>query len=303
MLNGTPSQKLNDFKFDLQLFSDGAVDPVPTDPTPQDPMLNDPVDPAIPADPQPTDPIPQTIKVKYNHEEREIPLDEAIQLAQKGMNYDKAVERAQQAAKDEFIASHGYVNPFSGEPITTEAQYREALEQQEEYERRVELEQSGVDPSVVDEYVENNPVVKWAKDFKQQQEAEQFKQTNQGEFLNWFKENNGRPFDVNKDQIPNEIWQEVDRYEKSLGREGKSLIDAYVKHENQLLKAKIAEYEKGIKADEANKANANASPGSLTGQGATGDSFITMETFEANKHDNNWVNKNFNKIMESRAKW
>lgn len=36
---------------------------------------------------------PATIKVKYNHEEREIGLDEAAVLAQKGLNYDKLDER------------------------------------------------------------------------------------------------------------------------------------------------------------------------------------------------------------------
>lgn len=36
---------------------------------------------------------PQTIKIKFNHEEREIGLEEAATLAQKGMNYDKLDER------------------------------------------------------------------------------------------------------------------------------------------------------------------------------------------------------------------
>ena len=36
---------------------------------------------------------PATIKVRYNHEDREIGLDEAAILAQKGLNYDKLDER------------------------------------------------------------------------------------------------------------------------------------------------------------------------------------------------------------------
>ena len=46
---------------------------------------------------QPQEPVamqvPQTIKVKFNHEERDLTLDEAAILAQKGMNYDKLQQR------------------------------------------------------------------------------------------------------------------------------------------------------------------------------------------------------------------
>ena len=45
----------------------------PTDPTP-------PADPpADPATDPPVDPVPQAIKVKYNHQELELPYEEAVQ--------------------------------------------------------------------------------------------------------------------------------------------------------------------------------------------------------------------------------
>ena len=42
----------------------------------------------------------QKIKVKYNHEEKELPIDEVKVLAQKGMNYDKLVEKLQKYESD-----------------------------------------------------------------------------------------------------------------------------------------------------------------------------------------------------------
>ena len=38
-------------------------------------------------------PAPATVRVKYNHEDRELSLDEAAILAQKGLNYDKIEQR------------------------------------------------------------------------------------------------------------------------------------------------------------------------------------------------------------------
>lgn len=65
--------------------ADGLADAQPAEPT---------ITPEPEASPQPELPAaPQSIKVKYNHEEREIGLEEAALLAQKGMNYDKLEAR------------------------------------------------------------------------------------------------------------------------------------------------------------------------------------------------------------------
>lgn len=56
------------------------------DAVPPTEQVEQPSEPSVPQ-------MPQTIKVKFNHEEREIGLDEAAILAQKGMNYDKLQQR------------------------------------------------------------------------------------------------------------------------------------------------------------------------------------------------------------------
>ena len=53
-----------------------------------------------------SDPAPQAIKVKFNHDEIEIPYEEAVQHIQKGMNYDKAVDRAKREAAEQSEAKY-----------------------------------------------------------------------------------------------------------------------------------------------------------------------------------------------------
>lgn len=43
-----------------------------------------------------TEPTPQTLKVRFNHEDRELSMDEATVYAQKGMNYDRIEQRSRE---------------------------------------------------------------------------------------------------------------------------------------------------------------------------------------------------------------
>lgn len=128
------------FDFSRQPYLDapndnGGADPN-IDPNPADPV--DPVDPA-PTDP-PSDPEPKPepfLSIKYNKDEVPLTKEEAVELAQKGKNYEKAIERAKQEAaqpaRDAYIAEQGYM--WNGKPITTEAEYKQALKWQQEAER------------------------------------------------------------------------------------------------------------------------------------------------------------------------
>jgi|GEM_PF-1903957 len=60
-------------------------------------------------------PVAPTVRVKYNHEDRELSLDEATVYAQKGLNYDKLDEKVKsyeaKNAKSEYLAKQlGYAN-------------------------------------------------------------------------------------------------------------------------------------------------------------------------------------------------
>jgi hypothetical protein len=241
----------------------GGSDPIP--PTDPIPPASDPVPPNT--DP----PIEQPkIKVKYNHQEMELPYDEAVTHIQKGMNYDKAVERAGQETLDKFIVeqygeSHG---------IKTYAEYQEALRQQE-------MKDKGVDPETVKKYVEEHPDVKAAREYRQNQEKEA---KQKAEFVEFF----GEFPDVDAAKIPPEVWAE--------NAKGKPLADAYARY---LLKSQRDEEAKA----KANKANADSSMGSVSTNGNTDPGHISFEDFEKNRGNQEWVNKNYKKIMDSRAKW
>lgn len=81
-------------------------------------------DPTTSQDGQEAEPEPQKVKVKFNHEERELTLDEAAVYAQKGMNFDKVSQRAKEQEEkltryEEMAKLFGYEN---AEAMMTQAE-------------------------------------------------------------------------------------------------------------------------------------------------------------------------------------
>lgn len=183
--------------------------------------------------------------------------EKPVQSKEDNARFAEVRRKAEAEARDKLISemygdSHG---------IHSYADYQQAVEQQAEAERRAQLQEQGIDPSIVDQYVSNNPVVKKAAELIQQQEQQQKQARDYGEFLDYFKSENGRDYNAATDTIPNEVWAAV--------AQGKTLADAYARHDSRQLRAKL-------KAFEANKVNAASSPGSVTGNG-TSTSELTVE--------------------------
>lgn len=261
----------------------------------------EPNNPAEPVEPNPqpngTEPVQeqqQTIKVKYNHQEMELPYEEAVAHIQKGMNYDKAIERtrqeAAQAARDAYIAEQGY--EWNGKPITTEAEYKQALKEKEIYEK---YQAQGLPDEVVQELIESKRFREQFEKEKQSKTEQERKQAEYIEFLDVYKKKNGKQFDPDNDVIAPEILEMVNK--------GKTLADAYSIWHGDSKDARIAELEARLKAIETNTQNANSSPGSVTGNGNADPDFISAETYESNRKNPDWVKQNFKKIMSSRTKW
>jgi hypothetical protein len=232
--------------------------------------------------------IPPAIKVKFNHEEREIPYEEAVTHIQKGMNYDKAVERARQEAaqqaRDSWIADQGY--EWHGKPIKTEAEYKQALQEQE-LENRIKQQYSNVPDELLNELVESKRFREETLAEKKAREEKEAEHKQYTDFLEAYP-------DVKPEDIPVEVWKEH--------KEGRSLTEAYMRYENQHLKGEMAKYQTQQQIEQANNKNAATSTGSAKTSGKTG-GFISKEDFEANKHDMKWVQKNLSTLDESRKHW
>lgn len=275
----------------LQQFGEGdPVDPAPADPGTSDPTPSadpTPSDPAKPVDPPATDPAPlQMFKVKYNKQELEIPYEEAVNHIQKGMNYDKAVERAKQEAsqqaRDAVIAEMGY--EWKGKPITTEAEYRQAL-QEKALEDKIRSQYSNVPDELMNEILEGRRFREQYQTKEKTAEEKAAKEKMYSEFMEAYPDAKG-------EEIPPEVWQEVEK--------GKNLLDAYRAYENKQLKTKLEEFQKGQQVQQANAHNAQTGPGSAKANGQTGTFFTREQVLTMSQEE---VYKNYDAIEESRKHW
>ena len=186
--------------------------------------------------------------------------------------------KAEQRALDNFVeqtygASHG---------IKTYAEYQEALAKQEQEQKLAELLEQNIPEEYATEMLENR---KFREQFEAEQKTKQQQQQQQADmkdFISAFP-------DVKADEIPAEVWK--------ANANGIPLRYAYAEH--ALKQTREAE----AKA-KANAENAKGSMGNVSGDGVANDSdFVTFDSYEKNKSNQSWVNKNFNKIMSSRPKW
>ncbi|HBV95791.1 MAG: hypothetical protein JL50_10895 [Peptococcaceae bacterium BICA1-7] len=245
-------------------------------------------------------PEPQRIKVKYNHQELELPYEEAVQHIQKGMNYDKAIERtrqeAAQQARDTYIAEQGYT--WNGKPITTEAEYKEALREKEIYDR---YQAQGLPEDVIQKLAKIDKIESEWENSKRSREESERKAQDEKDFTdrrNSMYEEFATEFpDYNTEEkwktIPREVFVEAEKWLKSGGREGRRLADALTRYN---WKQNMAQQQ----ASEANQANAEASTGSVKGQAKSGTFFTRDQVANMSREE---IRANYNAIKESEKRW
>jgi hypothetical protein len=194
----------------------------------------------------------------------------------------EATEKARQEARDSWVAEQGY--EWKGKPITTEAEYKQAL-QEKELEDKIRAQYSNVPEELINKLLEHDKVVKQYQTEKQTAEQKAAESKMYSDFLEAYP-------DVKPTDIPPEVWKEV--------KAGKNLTDAYVRHENKLLKAEREKFQQLQQTQQADKANAAASTGSARSNGKTGE-FFTREQVSAMSRDE--IQQNYNAIKESEKHW
>ena len=87
----------------------------------------------------------------------------------------ETMRQNEQRKIDDYYANlcKGKVNPESGQPITTEAEYREALAAQERINMKQQMQDAGVDPALLDRAIMASPIMQQAQEaIKQNQDIQ-----------------------------------------------------------------------------------------------------------------------------------
>ena len=125
----------------------------------------------------------------------------------------------------------------------------------EEQQKLNELIQQNIPPEFAQKLLEHDKIVQEYQTEKQIREQKEKEQKMYLEFLEAYP-------DVKPEDVPAEVWQEVAK--------GRSLLDAYVRYENQKLKAEMAKYQQQQQNQQANQTNAASSTGSARDIGSAG---------------------------------
>jgi hypothetical protein len=209
-------------------------------------------------DTKPTDEVSEPVtdtpklKVKFNHEERELSLDEAVPFVQKGMNYDKVQEKLQALESDPRLS---FVEELAQQFNMSVPEYLEAVKAQKEEQRIQELVEQGISQELAQEMLENR---KFREQFESEKKAkadEAKKNEEYSQFFEYFTQANGREYQPNTDKIPDSVWEAA--------QNGVPLKFAYMQHENQQIKQQLQTLKQ-------NQSNAQKAPvGSVTSHGTT----------------------------------
>lgn len=191
------------------------------------------------------------LRVKYNKEEMELDENTARELAQKGLNYDKTLERLQALESDPRLQ---LFEELAQEQNMTVNDYLDAVKQHREQQKLDELLQQNIPEEYAREMLENKKFREQLEAEKKAKQEEEKKNAEFNEFFETFRQFNGRDFVPNQDQIPPEVWE--------ANQNGTPLKYAFMEHQ-------MKELQSQVKVLQQNKQNEQKAPvGSLSAHGS-----------------------------------
>lgn len=196
---------------------------------------------------------------------------------------ESTAKRVAQEARDAYIAEQGYVHPISKQPIKSEAEYNQAVRDQELFES---YQKEGYPDEAIQrildvEKSQQETAAKLSEYESRSHTDREFKA-----FLEAYP-------DAKPEEIPASVWAEFNA--------GKSLVDAYKDYDYLLIKQERDKLLQAKQIEQQNNENAASSTGSVTGNGTSTPTFFTQD--QVSKMSNADVNKNWNAINESMKKW
>ncbi|MBA9088636.1 hypothetical protein FHR92_005154 [Fontibacillus solani] len=148
----------------------------------------DEVDPAIDSEIEKEQEL-KGVTVKHNGQDVTVPDDQIDEHLQKGLNYDKVKGQAKQyeSALDRIAKQQGYKDHADLIANLDAIERKRTQEQQDQFDHlrkqlRDDAEASGIDPNILDQYLDNHPLLKQAREVVERSEQEQqFRQQEQSE--------------------------------------------------------------------------------------------------------------------------
>lgn len=204
---------------------------------------------------EPTEQAEQTspfLKVKYNKEEMELDEATARELAQKGLNYDKTIERLQALESDPRLS---FIENLAKQHNMSPQEYIDAVNQQQEQDRINQLVEQGISEELAQEMLENRKFREQFESEKRTKAEEAKKNQEFNEFFDYFRQANGKDFNAQSDEIPQSVWE--------ANANGVPLKFAYMEHQNNQFKQQLQTLKQ-------NESNAQKAPvRSVTAHGST----------------------------------
>lgn len=155
------------------------AEPEEDDEDPEGILEDDQADPPIDGDGSPQE-QPKGITVKYNGQDVFIPDEEVAAHARKGLNYDKIEGRAKQyeSALDRLARQQGFKDHADLLENLDKIEQAAVQQQQNQFDQlkqhlRQEAEDAGIDPNAMEQYLDNHPLLKQAREVIERSEQEQ----------------------------------------------------------------------------------------------------------------------------------